>query len=124
MWGDAAGNGTLEKLALLMNSQPQGMLGVSVCNTETDWRYFIAVASTEQAAGFEEYLVPAGTYAIFSGTGPSASIQELERRIFTEWLPSSGYEYGNGPDIEVYLRPDPTNAKYEVWIPVTKLAKE
>lgn len=47
-------------------------------------------------------------------------IQELERRIVTEWLPTSGYEYGNAPDIEVYLNPDPQNAQYEVWIPVFK----
>ena len=38
----------------------------------------------------------------------------------TEWLPTSGYEYGDGPDVEVYLNPDPQNAKYEVWIPVVK----
>ena len=47
-------------------------------------------------------------------------MQELERRIITEWLPASGYEYGNAPDIEVYLNADPRNAKYEVWIPVVK----
>lgn len=29
-------------------------------------------------------------------------------------------EYGDAPDIEVYLNPDPENAKYEVWIPVVK----
>ncbi|MFA6856809.1 MAG: GyrI-like domain-containing protein [Treponema sp.] len=47
-------------------------------------------------------------------------IQLLEKRIVTEWLPSSGYEYDNGPDIEVYLTHDPKHAKYEVWIPVVK----
>ncbi len=47
-------------------------------------------------------------------------IQELERRIVTEWLPTSGYEYGNAPDVEVYLNPDPENARFEVWIPVVK----
>lgn len=41
-------------------------------------------------------------------------------RIVTEWLPTSGYEYGNAPDVEVYLNPDPQNAQYEVWIPVVK----
>lgn len=34
------------------------------------------------------------------------AIQELERRVVTEWLPTSGYEYADGPDIEVYLSPD------------------
>lgn len=33
---------------------------------------------------------------------------------------TSGYEYDNGPDIEVYLEPDPQNSMFEVWIPVVK----
>ena len=78
------------------------------------------MASSQPAGGFQEYAVPAATWAVFPGEGPSASLQELERRIITEWLPASGYEYGNAPDIEVYLNADPNNAKYEVWIPVVK----
>jgi len=63
------------------------------------------------------------TWAIFPGEGqcPDA-IQELERRVISDWLPTSGYEYDNGPDIEVYLTPDPMNAKFEVWIPIIKKA--
>ena len=38
----------------------------------------------------------------------------------TEWLPSSGYEYADAPDVEVYLTPDPANAVFEVWFPVRK----
>lgn len=120
MWQDAAVNGTIQKLAEMMNAQPAGLLGVSVCNDEEQWKYFIAVSSTKERGGFEEYMVPASTWAIFSGTGTSQSVQELENRIVTEWLPTSGYEYANAPDIEVYLNPDPQNAQYEVWIPVTK----
>lgn len=26
----------------------------------------------------------------------------------------------NGPDIEVYLEPDPSQARFEVWIPVVR----
>lgn len=48
------------------------------------------------------------------------AIQQLEQRIVTEWLPTSGYEYDNGPDVELYISPDPQNAKFEVWIPVVK----
>lgn len=121
MWGKASMDGTIEKLATLMNSQPMGMLGVIVCNDDEDWHYFIAVATTAPVdSAFEEYLVPATTWAVFSGEGTGRSIQELEKRIITDWLPTSGYEYGNAPDIEVYLNPDPQNARYEVWIPVVK----
>lgn len=120
MWGRAAADGTIEKLAGMMNAQPMGLLGVSACGDEEVWKYFIAVASTAPCDGFEEYTVPAATWAIFPGEGTNQSIQALEQRIVTEWLPTSGYEYGNAPDIEVYLNPDSQNAKYEVWIPVVK----
>ena len=120
MWQDAATNGTIEKLASLMDTPPMGLLGVSACGNEEQWRYWIAVSSTKETKDFEEYRIPASTWAIFSGSGTNQSIQDLERRIISEWLPTSGYEYANAPDIEVYLNPDPQNAQYEVWIPVTK----
>lgn len=120
MWGKAAIDGTIEKLAGMMDRQPMGLLGVSACNETEQWKYFIAVSSSKTDQQFEEYTIPAGTWAIFPGEGTNQSIQELEKRIITEWLPTSGYEYANAPDIEVYLNPDPQNAKYEVWIPVCK----
>lgn len=122
MWGKAASDGTIPRLAALMDGQPAGLLGVSACGSEEDWRYFIAVSSTQPAGDFEEYTVPAATWAVFPGQGANLSIQDLERRAVTEWLPTSGYEYGSAPDVEVYLNPDPNNAAYEVWIPVVKKA--
>lgn len=121
MWGQAAQDGTIAKLAGMMDGAVKGILGVSACNDEAKWKYYIAVAS-EAAAGevFEEYIVPETTWAIFTGKGSNLSIQELEKRIVTEWLPTSGYEYGNAPDVEVYINPDPVSAEYEVWIPVIK----
>lgn len=119
-WQEISLNGTLQTLAQMMNQEPMGVLGVSTCNEEEPWRYYIAVSTSLEAGDYEEYTVPAATWAIFPGEGTNQSIQELERRIVTEWLPTSGYEYGNAPDIEVYLNPDPQNARYEVWIPVTK----
>ena len=64
--------------------------------------------------------MPASTWAIFPGSGINQSIQKLEQRIITEWLPTSGYEYADAPDIEVYLNSDPENSQYEVWILVRK----
>lgn len=120
MWETAAVNGTIPKLAEMMDTPVKGLLGVSICNDEEDWRYFIAVASTKEGDGFDEYTVPASTWAVFPGSGTNQSVQELEQRIVTEWLPTSGYEYADAPDIEVYLNPDPQNAQYEVWIPVRR----
>ncbi len=119
-WQEISTDGTLQKLLGMMDTPPMGALGVSTCNDTEPWKYYIAVSTSQEKNGFEDYIVPAATWAIFSGEGTNQSIQELERRIVTEWLPTSGYEYGNAPDIEVYLNPDPQNAQYEVWIPVVK----
>lgn len=121
MWGTAAMNGTIPRLATMMEGMPMGLLGVSSCNESDNWRYYIAVASSKPIENnLEEYIVPSSLWAIFSGEGSTQSIQELEKRIVTEWLPTSGYEYGNAPDIEVYLNADQENSQYEVWIPVSK----
>lgn len=118
-WDEALENGTLQKLYTLMNQQPNGLLGVSVHN-DKEWKYFIAVSSTEEDMQFEEYEIPAATWAIFSGSGTNISLQDLERRVITEWLPTSGYEYAEIPDIEVYIKADPNDAIYEYWLPIVK----
>ena len=123
-WQEISQNGTLQRLIGMMDTPPMGVLGVSTCNDTEQWRYYIAVSTSQAQGDLEEYTVPAATWAIFPGQGTNQSIQELEQRIVTEWLPTSGYEYGNAPDVEVYLNPDPQNAQYEVWIPVVKKAKQ
>lgn len=118
-WDTALENGTLSRLYGLMNNKPQGLLGVNVHN-EKEWKYFIAVSSKEHSDGFEQYHIPVATWAVFSGRGTNVSLQDLERRVITEWLPTSGYEYAEIPDIEVYIKADPKDAIYEYWLPVVK----
>lgn len=118
-WDTALENGTLAKLYGIMNDKPEELLGVSVHN-EKEWKYFIAVSSTEDSDNFEQYNIPVATWAVFSGRGTNVSLQELERRVITEWLPTSGYEYAEIPDIEVYIKADPKDAIYEYWLPVVK----
>lgn len=118
-WDTALENGTLTQLYGIMNDKPEGLLGVSVHN-EKEWKYFIAVSSTEDSDNFEQYNIPVATWAVFSGRGTNVSLQELERRVITEWLPASGYEYTEIPDIEVYIKADPKDAIYEYWLPVVK----
>lgn len=121
MWQGAVQDGTLEKILALMDGTPRGVLGVSACSDEETWRYYIAVASSAGTGNtLEEYTVPGCTWAVFPGEGTGKSIQELERRIVTEWLPASGYEFACGPDLEVYFEPDPQHTAYEVWLPVRK----
>lgn len=76
-WGRSAQEGLIPQLCGKMNSQPMGMLGVSSCGGEEEWRYYIAVASTADAEAFEACQIPACTWAIFPGGGSGVSIQEL-----------------------------------------------
>lgn len=57
---------------------------------------------------------------MFSGHGTNKDLQELERRIIVEWLPTSGYQYAQIPDIEVYIQADPNDTIYEYWLPIIK----
>ena len=120
VWDEVTANGKLQKLVGMMEPPLMGVLGVCACEESKPWRYYIAVSSTKPAGDLEEYTVPAATWAVFPGSGTSQSIQQLEQRIVTEWLPTSGYEYGDAPDVEVYLNADSEDMLFEVWIPVVK----
>ena len=45
MWDGAVEDGTIKKIISLMDAQPQGVLGVSACSDDAQWRYYIAVSS-------------------------------------------------------------------------------
>jgi AraC family transcriptional regulator len=107
----------IQKLADGAQDAPQGLLGVSTCDESEGAPnfYCIAVASEKPVPpGMHEFTVPEATWAIFPGKGKSEQLQELQMRIVSEWLPTSGYEWAKAPDIEVYLE----GAQFEVWLPV------
>lgn len=118
----AASAPRLGELIPLMDPEMPGVLGVCTCHLEQNF-YFIAVASgAPRPEGTEEWTVPAATWAVFSGQGqlPTA-IQELQRRVVTEWLPDSGYEWAQAPDVEVYLStPGAEESQFQVWLPIQK----
>lgn len=123
-WTRTMQSGAFEQVLGLMNGEPAGVLGVCSSMTNKDFNYYIAVASDSAVPeGLEEYTVPACTWAIFTCVGPMPqAIQALQRRIVSEWLPNSGYDYANAPDIEVYFEGDQQAEDYrcEVWLPVEK----
>ena len=123
-WQKTIQSGAIPQILEQMSKEPYGLLGVSTCMNGQDMDYYIAVATDKETLeGMTEYTVPACTWAVFECVGamPTA-IQELQKRIVTEWLPTSGYEYANAPDIEVYFEGDQQSAEYkcEVWLPIAK----
>lgn len=106
----------------------QGKLGVmGVCsnfNMETqDFDYSIVVEG-DKLEGIDNYSVievPKLSFAVFESIGPIPdALQEVTRRIFSEWFPATKYEHADGPEFEVYLPGDMQAEDYksEVWIPV------
>ena len=71
----------------------------------------------------DSFEIPAGTWAMFFGKGKVyAGLDALFTRIFTEWLPSSGYEQSMQYIVEIYPPGDAQSNDYafEIWIPVKK----
>lgn len=111
--------------------QVMGIYGV--CFDEkmdgNQFRYMIAddfIAEKAAKGNLEEYEIPAHTWALFPCRGmmPMA-IQETNRKIFAEWLPTGRYEIAEGYNIEYYSNPadfknGTQDSEYyaEVWIPV------
>ena len=124
-WQKTVTEGSVPKILGVMNQSPMGLLGVSTCMNGKDFDYYIGVSSDQAVPeGMGEYIVPECTWAIFECKGalPDA-IQDLQKRIVIEWLPTSGYEYANAPDIEVYFEGDQSSDDYkcEVWLPIIKV---
>nr|WP_207751253.1 GyrI-like domain-containing protein [Anaeromonas frigoriresistens] len=125
-WKKTVESGMLTQICSLMCKDPFGVLGVSSCMSGKDFDYYIAVATDKETPdGMYEYEVPECTWAIFESVGPlPEALQNLQRRIVTEWLPTSGYEYAKAPDIEVYSDGNQQSQDYrcEVWLPIVKKA--
>lgn len=99
-WQKTAQSGVIPRLCALMDRELKGILGVSACMNGKDLDYYIAVATDQETPeDMAKYHVPECTWAIFEciGAMPDA-IQNLQKRIVSEWLPNSGYEYANAPD--------------------------
>ena len=123
-WQKHGREGTIPRLCELMDQEPYGVLGVSTGDWQNAGRfeYYIAAASTQAVPeGMCAYEVPACTWAIFECKGAMpASIQSMQQRIMTEWLPNSEYEYADAPDIEQYTEGDQSSEDYlcYIWVPV------
>ena len=82
------------------------------------------------AARYEHFTVPAGLYLVCETERceyPSETFPELRRRVAAEWLPGSGYELDDRPELSVvhwYYRDGDTaynSGRYkELWLPIVK----
>jgi AraC family transcriptional regulator len=88
-----------------------------------NYKFYYGIAVELPAGGgagkFEKLAIPAATWAVFDCT--LDNLQDVTKRIFSEWFPSTGYEHDMKPELEVYLPEIPGKPMpCQIWIPVVK----
>ncbi len=84
------------------------------------------VLGEEYSKHFENIVIPKCTYAIFETeqcSYPTTVFLDLRKKIAGEWLPNSGYQLANAPELVVthWFRGNKSNQRYrELWIPIEK----
>ena len=108
-------------------SNNDGVVGLCADMYNNSFDYWIGCMSDKECpADLEQMTIPATTWAVFEVIGsmrplPNA-MQDIWKRIYSEWLPNSGYEHAMLPEIEYYSKGDMMSDDYksEIWIPVKK----
>jgi AraC family transcriptional regulator len=120
--------GDFDELKQLSNVAPRGIILASN-NVESEREgslldQWIGVATDRDDTGRWDVLrVPAGTWAVFTAVGPfPQALQNTWARIAAEWMPTSGYEFREGPQILWNEGPDTTRPDFrsEIWVPVVR----
>lgn len=124
MW-DAVTEEMKKRITGLSNNA--GVVGLCADMYNGGFDYWIGCMSDKECPDdLESMTIPASTWAVFEIIGamrplPNA-MQDIWKRIYSEWLPNSGYEHAMLPEIEYYSAGDMMAEDYksEIWIPVKK----
>lgn len=122
MW-DSVTEEMKKKITALSNND--GVVGLCADMYDGGFDYWIGCMSDKECPeDLEEITIPASSWAVFEIIGsmrplPNA-MQDIWKRIYSEWLPNSVYEHAMLPEIEYYSSGDmmADDYKSEIWIPV------
>jgi len=124
VWRKARAYGVFEKLwEIRQTGHPMGgILGVCAdgdFGKNPSFDYYLSIVSEQEAPdGMVSRDFPEATWAVFEAPGPPEGLQEIWKRLYTEWVPSAAYELANLPAVECYLPPE--EGRNELWVPVIK----
>lgn len=123
-WNECASNGFIDRMC---SGEAGEILGICMNDYyDESFTYIIAKRKATDVplnGEFTEYEIPAATWAVFADEGKMPeTIQNVWKRVFSEWFPSTGYEHAGLPEFEVYLDcgTSDADARFEVWIPINK----
>jgi AraC family transcriptional regulator len=125
IWHREMEGGFLPKLIDMSWERPKcklesllGVIGSKPRIHDETFDYFIGVRyEGEVPEGMEEQTLPASKWAVFP------IVQEAWKRIYTEWLPGSGFDLNDAPIVECHYAPGHEPAS-ELWVPVLAASKE
>ncbi|MEH7122437.1 AraC family transcriptional regulator [Bacillus sp. JJ1773] len=119
LWSSAKKDGFMQELKDMAWENPKctlesllGVCGREAAITDDEFTYFMGVRyDGEPPSDMEILIIPASTWAVFP------NIVDAWKRLYTEWVPTSGYELANLPCIECYYGPK-HKPSHELWVPV------
>ena len=89
-----------------------GIIGDKPRISDESFDYFIGVRYDDDIPeGMEALTLPETTWAVFP------DVFDAWKRLYTEWLPSSGFELADAPIVECHYAPGHEPAT-ELWVPV------
>ncbi|MEO3945805.1 AraC family transcriptional regulator [Gorillibacterium sp. CAU 1737] len=124
LWRRAGETGVFERLLEVRKADHKisGILGICAngeFGEKEEFDYILAVTSeSSPPEGLVKLDFPEATWAVFDAPGAPDALQEIWRRLYTEWVPASSYELAPWPAIECYL-PVEEN-RNELWVPVIR----
>ena len=108
-------------------SNNDGVVGLCADMYDGGFDYWIGCMSDKACPdNLEEITIPASYWAVFEVIGSMRPLpnpmQDIWKRIYSEWLPNSGYQHAMIPEIEYYSSGDMMAEDYrsEIWIPIKK----
>lgn len=69
----------------------------------------------------ETLEIEEGLYAVFNYKGDQSNVAAFFNSIYSEWLPSSGYQLDSRPQFEILgekYKNDSPESEEEIWIPI------
>lgn len=117
----------MEEWKAMSSGEPEGLLSITIRLDESgaQLEHHIGVATTNYQGNKWDVLdVPASFWAVFTSRGEFPNtLQTMWTRIYTEWLPSSGYELIGAPEMLWNEGPDISKPDYhsEIWLRIRKM---
>ena len=135
-WDELCESGEFNKMMQLAKAKcepekPAPIMACSYCpsNNSTKFEYMIGIANKSDndiLNNYSQMRVKAGTWAIFtSETCPiekiADAVQKVNKRVYSEWLPTSKYEQDNYQQERYYTNEQ--GMYCEIWVMVKEITK-